>query len=51
MQMRVKDREIVVMPTDKSGRLSVNTRDNYMELMNTHVQEDAVITLEQQKRS
>ena len=48
--MRVKDREIVVMPTDKSGRLSVNTRDNYMELMNTHVQEDAVITLEQQRQ-
>ena len=50
LQKRVKEGEIAVMPTDKSGRLSVNWKENYLELMNTHVQGDSVITMEEQSK-
>ena len=43
LKERVKTGEISVLPTDKSGRLAVNTTDNYITRMQTHVTNDPVI--------
>lgn len=34
---RVKEKEWVVMPSDKSGRLTANLRDNYLERLAPHM--------------
>ena len=40
---RRKQQEIVTNVTDKSGRFSVDSIENYISLNETHVQKDAVI--------
>ena len=47
LQKRVNEGEILVVPTDKSGRLSVTTKEAYVEAMQPHVTNDAVIDLEE----
>ena len=37
LKKRIKEDKIVVYPTDKSGRLSVDTQDNYKESMKEHL--------------
>ena len=38
LQKRVKDKEIVCFQTDKSGSMSVDTPDNYVESMQPHLE-------------
>ena len=49
LKKRVKDGEIFIVPTDKSGRLVVTTREKYVEAMQPHVANDDIITLEDRK--
>ena len=44
---RVKDEEIVVFETDKSGRFSVDTRNNYNESAMPHVERDQIIDVKE----
>ena len=46
IQRKVKDQEWIVMPTDKSGRLTVNTKRNYLERMEPHMNGDTAVTLD-----
>ena len=41
---RVKDNELVVFQTDKSGRFSVDTPDNYRESVMPHVGDDPQVS-------
>ena len=47
LQKRVNEGEILVVPTDKSGRLSVTTKEAYVESMQPHVTNDTIIDLEE----
>ena len=47
LQKRVNEGEILVVPTDKSGRLSVTTKEAYVEAMQPHVTNDTIIDLEE----
>ena len=49
MIKRVKEKEIVVFQTDKSGRFSVDTPENYRELVRPHVGVDAEVDLSKHK--
>ena len=46
LQKRIKDSEIVVFQTDKSGRFSVDTCDSYRRMTVPHVENDLVIDLQ-----
>ena len=46
---RVKEKEIVVFQTDKSGRFSVDTPENYRESVRPHVGVDAEVDLSKHK--
>ena len=50
LKERIKNGEIMVAPTDKSGKLSVNTRDNYIASLESHVNNDIVITWEEKSK-
>ena len=47
LKKRVSDGEILVVPTDKSGRLSVTTKEAYVEAMQPHVASDTTINLDE----
>ena len=40
LNKRVKDNEIVIVETDKSGKFSVMNQDTYLEAGDVHVKED-----------
>ena len=46
LKRRLKE-EVVVSMTDKSGNLSADTKENYKESMQTHVEQDKVVTREE----
>ena len=48
IQGKVQEQEWVVMGSDKSGRLTANSRPNYLERMEPHVAGDTIATLEEQ---
>ena len=50
IQRRVAEREWTVMPSDKSGKLTVNLRDNYLERLKAHTEGDQVVTVEDRGR-
>ena len=41
---RVREKEVVVFQTDKSGRLSVDTPENYRQSSLVHVEQDVVVS-------
>jgi hypothetical protein len=45
---RVNEGDILIVPTDKSGRLSVTTKEAYVEAMQPHVTSDNIIDLEEE---
>jgi hypothetical protein len=45
----VKDKEIVVFTTDKTGEFSVDTATNYLEVLNEHTANDKKITKQKVK--
>ena len=47
LKKRVNEGEILIVPTDKSGRLSVTTKESYVQAMQPHVTNDIVIDLEE----
>ena len=47
LQQRIKEKEIICFPTDKSGRLSVDTASNYIEGMKGHLK--AVVEVDQKE--
>ena len=47
---RIKDEEIIVMKTDKSGKMSVTSRDKYKELGKLHVGVDEEVDRAQVRR-
>ena len=49
LKERSDKNEIIVVPTDKSGRLAVNTIENYVESMEPHIANDKIITIEDKK--
>ena len=49
LQKRIQDEEILVMKTDKSGKLSVTTREKYIEMGREHTGEDEEIGREKLK--
>ena len=51
LQDRVKKGELLVVPSDKSGKLCVNSVENYVAAMEPHVKNDPVITLEDKART
>ena len=45
---KLKEREdVVIMQTDKSGRFSVDTKENYKESCKTHIENDAIVSEEE----
>jgi hypothetical protein len=44
---RVKSKEIVAQQTDKGGDLALNTRENYIESMRPHTEEDPELSWEE----
>ena len=44
LQKRIKEKEIVVMMTDKSNKLAVTTLEDYMMMGEKHIKEDKEIT-------
>ena len=44
LKERIKSGEISVAPTDKSGKLSVNTLDNYLDKLRPHTIDDELIS-------
>ena len=49
LKMRVKNGEIVIVPTDKSGSLSVMSRDCYIEAGMSHTLRDKLVGMEEVK--
>ena len=49
LKRRVGAGELVICPTDKSGRLAVYKTEDYVTAMQPHVQNDPVISLEEKK--
>ena len=49
LKKRIQDEEILVMKTDKSGKLSVTTREKYLEMGREHTGEDEEIGREKLK--
>ena len=47
LKNRIKANEIHVAPTDKSGKLSVNTRENYIASLKSHTASDIKISWEE----
>ena len=47
LRKRQKDREIVVFQTDKSGKLVVDTPENYVEAARPHVEKDDLVSIEE----
>ena len=45
LQDRAKKGELLVVPSDKSGKLCVNSVENYVAAMEPHIKNDPVITL------
>ena len=43
LRKRIQNEEILVMKTDKSGKLSVTTREKYLEMGDEHVKGDEEI--------
>ena len=43
LKNRVKEKEVVVFTTDKTGEFSIDTTDNYLEVLNEHTQNDKKI--------
>ena len=43
MNAMMKEQGVVVHPTDKSGRFSIDTRENYINCMREHIEKDSVI--------
>ena len=46
LKKKVKQKDVVIYQTDKSGRFSVDTMDNYREACSAHVEGDQTITVE-----
>ena len=46
LQKRIKKEGLVVMKTDKSGKMSVTRRENYLEMGEDHTKEDKLISRE-----
>ena len=44
LKQRIKNDEITVAPTDKSGKFSVNTKENYLASLESHVKNDIEIS-------
>ena len=40
----MKNKDIVIMSTDKSGRHAVDTTDNYRESVEPHIENDIIIS-------
>ena len=51
IQKRIKDGDLVVLKTDKSGKMSVTDRDNYVQMGQEHVKNDKIITREEVKKT
>ena len=43
LKKRQKEGEIVIFQTDKSGKMSVDTPQNYAEAAKTHIEKDKII--------
>ena len=48
---RVKSGEILVQQTDKSGKLAITTREEYVASLQPHIASDKVITLEEKNET
>ena len=49
LKKRINNDEFLAVPTDKSSRLSVTTKEEYVASMEPHVANDDIITLEEKK--
>lgn len=49
MRLR-KEGEIVIFPTDKSGKFCIDSYKNYVECMDEHVTKDEIITMKEKER-
>ena len=50
VKKKVKEEEWVVMQTDKSKRLTANTKQNYLERLYKHTEGDVVVTMEEKNK-
>ena len=50
LKKRIKDGELVVMKTDKSGKMSVTDRENYIQMGQEHVKNDKKIGNEEVRK-
>ena len=50
IKKRVKEEEIVCIQTDKSKRLAVNTKQNYLERLYAHAEGDKAVNIEDKNR-
>ena len=50
IQKRIKDGDMIVMKTDKSGKMSVTDRENYVKMGQEHVKDDKRIDREEVKK-
>ena len=51
IQSLKKRKDLIIAQTDKSGRFSIDSRDNYMEAMQTHIENDDTITEEEHEEA
>ena len=50
MRREIKDKKVVVFSTDKSGKFSVDTPDNYIEAIQKHTEKDQRVTNEDEEK-
>ena len=50
IQKRIKEGELIVMKTDKSGKMSVTDRENYAKMGQEHIKDDKKIDREEVRR-
>ena len=44
LRKKQKDEQIVIFQTDKSGKMSIDTPENYIEAARPHIEKDTIIT-------
>ena len=43
LQKRIKDKEIIILKSDKSGKLCISTREKYTKMGEKHTEKDEIV--------
>jgi hypothetical protein len=50
LKSKMKDEDIVCFETDKTGKLALDKKENYVKKMDKHIETDEIITMKEVKR-